>query len=350
MWTMRARTALGSVLLVLCALLAGCGEEKDSTKPGDIVRAAAEDQFKSGKQATVILPTGRLLITSPGPVDSAAAEETRAREEVEAPSGAVLVPITWQYDTWASNRLDGIFEADDTPIVDLVSGDDKYRLPPPNTDSVAGDSFYVVVDGDGKDRSLELSFDGVVQTVNLRTGKVDEGDAAGLYDIDESRLKERSCTKAGTWFDKKYETAEFQCDIIGPVATPYAAGEWAPEGRMWLAVTLTTELRFLTQANGTAGGAARYGAGGVRVRATIDGAPPVSSVSSAGGRDACPIVGSLACGWSKHLIFDVPADDPEQGPLKADVSYRLVLAGALGDWDPPARRTVTASEDIKLWS
>lgn len=335
-------------LLLLSPLLASCGDDEDTTKPGDVIRAQVDNQFKKGTEATVVLPTGRLLITAAEPVDSAGSDETRARENVEAPSGAVLVPITWQYDPWASNRLDGVFDTDDTPIIDLVSEGEAYRLPPPDDGSEAGESFYVVVDGDGTDRTLELEFDGVVQSVDLKNGDVEAGGAQGLYDIADKRLKPEPCDDAGKWFDTKLATVEFGCDIVGPVLTPYAGGEWAPDGRLFMVLTLSTELRSYTLTNGL-GGAARYAAGTVKVRATLDGSTPVSSVSNDDGTDACPIPASAVCGWSKHLIFEVPAKDSEQGPLTTEVSYGLVLGSAFGEFDPPNRQKVDAEEEIKLW-
>ena len=345
---MRVRAVSGLTLLLLSPLLVACSEDKDSTEPGDVIRAREDDQFKDGKEVTVVLPTGRLLINSGAPVDSADSEETRAREDVDAPSGAVLVPITWQYDTWASDRLDGIFDTDVTPIVDLVSEGQDYRLPPPDTDAEAGESFYVVVDGDGEDRSLELDFEGVLQTVDLKTGALDKGDAQGLYDIEDTRLKTTSCDEAGKWFEKDTVSAEFSCDVIGPVLTPYADGKWAPAGDLYLVLTLSTELRVLTEIEDLTK-AARYAATSVKVTTSIDGEKPTSSLPNEDGTNACPIPGAGVCGWSRHLIFAVPADDGEQGPLTAEVVYRLLLATSFGDWDPPTRQEVDAEEDIKLW-
>ena len=347
---MRSRAVTGLTLLLLSPLLAACGDDEgETTKPGDVVRARTDDQFKEGnEEITVVLPTGRLLVSAGEPIDKAGSDDTRSRESVSAPSGAVLVPITWQYDPWSSGRLDSIFDTDDTPIVDLVSDGQDYRLPPPDSDSDAGESFYVVVDGDGEDRTLELGFDGVVQSVDLKSGDVEQGGAAGLYDVEDKKLKPKSCDEAGKWFDTKLATVEFGCDIVGPVLTPYAGGEWAPDGKLFMVMTLSTELRSYTLTNGI-GGAARYAAGTVKVKATIDGQAPTSSVSNEDGTDACPIPASAICGWSHHLIFEVPADDGEQGPLTTEVTYGLVLGSAFGDFDPPNRDKVEAEEDIKIW-
>jgi len=344
---MRARAVIGSILVVLSALLAACGEEQGGPTAGDIIKARVDNQFqKGGSESSVTLPTGRLLIHAAKPVDSASGDDTRTRESVDAPSGSVLVPISWQYDAWSKGRLDGIVDTADTPIVDLVSDEEHYRLPPPELADKGGESFYVVVDGDAKDRSLEIDFDGVTQTVNLTTGKTDKGDAAALYDIDDSALKKRPCDNE-SWFDSQTVAAEFTCGLTGPILTPYAAGEWAPQGSMWLAVTVQTEMRVYGETNGQGGGA-RYVARDVKVKSEIDGTKPAFELTTDEG-DACPVPQAVACGWSKHLIFEVPADDTEQGPLDLEVGYKMRIAVAWGGYDPPSRISIDAAESFKLW-
>ena len=345
---MRARAVIGSILLVLSALLAACGEEQDSTKAGDIIKARVDDQFRDGEEATVALPTGRLLIHADEPVDSASADETRTRQTVDAPAGAVLVPISWQYDPWDKGRLDGIVDSADTPIVDLVSDTEHYRLPPPELDDEDGESFYVVVDGDAEKRSLEIEFDGVLQSVNLANGRTDEGDAAALYDVEDGALKRKPCDEEEQWFDSARVVAEFTCDLFGPVLTPYAAGEWAPDGSLWLALTVHTEMRVYGASNGLGGGA-RYIAKDVKVTPEIDGVAPAFELSTDDAADICPVAITTACGWSKHLIFEVPADDGEQGPLDLDVSYKMRVTVAWGGHDPEKKMKVEAAEELKLW-
>ena len=146
------------------------------------------------------------------------------------------MPISWQYDPWQTGRLDGILATADDPVVDLVTDEERYRLPPPQLDDADGESFYVVVDGEADTRSLEIEFDGVTQTVNLANGRTDQGDAAALHDIDDGELTKRVLRRGRRqWFDSDTVVADFSCDLFGPVLTPYAAGEWAPEGSLWLA-------------------------------------------------------------------------------------------------------------------
>jgi hypothetical protein len=85
------------------------------------------------------------------------------------------------------------------------------------------------------------------------------------------------------------------------------------------------------------------------VKAEIDGDEPTSALSAEDDTNLCPLPGTAVCGWSKHLIFEVPADDGEQGPLDVKVSYQLRIATSLGDHDLPTRTTVDASEEVKLW-
>ncbi len=341
------RVVLGSVLLVLSALLAACDDEAESTKAGDIINARLDDQFKSGREAIVRIPTGQLLIHAADPVGSASSDETRTREKVSAPSGGTLVPISWQYDPWASDRLYGILDSTDTPIVDLVSDGEHYRLRPPTPDAEGGESFYVVVDGDAEERSLEIAFDGVTQSVNLKNGRTDKSSAAGLYDISDDRLKKKGCDEE-KWFESAKTSAEFSCDLIGPVLTPYAGGEWAPDGSLWLALTVETTLRGYSLVD-LLGGGARYSATSVKVKAKIDDEKPEFELSTNSPADTCPVAGTYTCGWSRSVVFEVPADDGEQGPLDLKVKYHLLRAAAFGEFDPPTRKVVKDKQELKIW-
>jgi hypothetical protein len=344
---MRARAFTGLILVVLTSQLVACGQKHAELEAGDVVQARLDDQFDGGRSSTVTLPIGRLLIQADDPVDGATADETRTREVVAAPEGAVLLPISWQYDPWASDRLDGIVATNHTPEVDLVSEGERYRLPPPERDAERGESFYVVVDGDAEDTTLEIEFDGVTQSVDLSSGAVDKDRAAALDDIDDEHLRKKSCDDEA-WFDDRTVNADFVCDLVGPVLTPYAAGKWAPEGTLWLALTLTTRLRLYGMTD-LLGSGAQYVAKSVKVRTHIDDDAPVFELSSNDESDICPSSRVGGCGSSRHLVFEVPEDDPEQGPLDVGVSYRLTLINSWGSWTPEERLRVTDSIGLKLW-
>ncbi len=345
MGSMQARAVIGSFVLVLTSLLAACNEESQAPEAGDVIQARADNQFEDGRESDVALPTGRLLIRSAEPVDSATADETRIREAVDAPAGTVLVPISWQYDPWSSDRLDGIFATNQTPIVELVTNGEQYRLRPPDPAAEAGESFYVVVDGNAEERSLEIEFDGVTQSIDLETGSRDEDRAAPLYDIEDEKLRKKPCDEAD-WFDTRTVNAEFVCDLVGPVLTPYAAGEWAPEGSMWLALTVSTELGVYAETD-LFGSGARYAGREVKLKAEIDGEEPAYRLSTEDESDQCP--SGFGCNAAAHVVFEVPEDDVEQGPLVIELTYKLTMLNSWGTWDGRERLTVTADEKLKLW-
>ena len=343
----RPRVLRASAPLARAPSRAGCGDATPTVAPGDVVKARYDDQFDAGRRSSVTLPVGRLLIRAADPVAAVTADDTRSREPIDAPGDATLVPITWQWDPWSSDRLEGIVASLDTPRVELVTGGERYRLPPPDTNDESGDSFYVVAAGDGEERSLEIEFDGVTQSVDLVDGEVDEGDAAALYEIDQDALAKSSCDDLA-WFTTLTAAAEFTCDVIGPVLTPYAAGEWAPAGSQWLALTLLTRVRVYGEVN-LVGGGAQYQATSVKVVPEIDGEEPAYVLSTDDEADLCPD-DKRRCGWAKHLVFQVPADDGEQGPLDVKVRYQLRLVNTYGNYEADRRIKVKAEETLKIWS
>ena len=247
----------------------------------------------------------------------------------------MLVPISWQYDPWDKGRLDGIVATTDTPIIDLVSNGEHYRLPPPQLEDEGGESFYVVVDGDAKARSLEIAFDGVTQTVNLATGKTDEGEAAALYDIGDDALAKKPCDDA-QWFDSDTVVAEFSCDLFGPVLTPYAAGEWAPEGSLWLALTVQTDMRVYGETDGLGGGA-RYTATRVKVKPEIDGEAPAEVLSTEDIGRCLP--GRRARSLRVEQAPDLRGAGRRRraGTARPGSGLRLARPITWGDYDPPRK-------------
>ncbi|UMG91010.1 hypothetical protein [Nocardioides sp. TF02-7] len=289
------------------------------------------------------MPVGELVVHSGEPLDTAAAEDTRDLVELAAPEGATLVPITWQYDQLSKGRFDAYLGTGATPVVTLVTEGSEQRLPTPDQDADA-ESFYVVVDGDADERRLEVEFDGVTQTVDLRTGKRKVGAAAPLYDVPAGGLRHRSCDD-----DQVFGAgvlAQFTCDVDGPALLPYAGGVWAPKGKSWLVVSVTTRLRGYSVATGPAG-AANYVADSLKGSVWLDGRAP-AQVTGGGEADRCPgDVGT--CGFSKHLVFQVDDDDRRLGKLRIRQTYRLSLLGRWGAGEDPGDRiTRTAEKELAL--
>lgn len=340
------RTVAGALTLALAAaVLAGCGEDEVDIAPGDLVSARYDDQFEDGRRASVTLPVGRLLVRAEEPVSRIAREDTRELTEVSAPSGMTFVPITWQYDAWASDAVQTYVDTVDSPTIDLVTGGATYPVRSPDRDGTDPESFYVLVEGDAEDRSLRVEFDGVTQTVDLVTGKRDAGRAAGLYDVDTEQLRTRSCSDEDEWFEGGADV-EFQCRLRGPVVLPYAAGAWAEPGRQWLAVSLETSLSAFNLIEGP-GLYAVYGATRLRVDVRLDGRKAARTIAPATETDICPNFDTATCDYGQHLVFEVPEDAP-LGDLTVTQTYRLKLADRVGDIRAPEKVTAVAAETIPL--
>jgi hypothetical protein len=329
-----ARTLAVSACLALCLpVLAACGDDDSSSdlKVGDIVPARQDNQFSSGKRSMIALPVGRLRIWTEKATDKASSDDTRQLQALSAPEGARLVPITWQYsDDFAAAQT--FVNTDAQPVVDLVTDGDSYRLPTPDTDNESGESFFVVVDGEAKKVSLKVTFDGVAQTVDLRTGKRQAGRAEPLYSLEANRLPAKNCG-SDSWVDEPLTAIDYACSVTGPLVLPYADGQWAKEGHVFLAVGLSTELRTWGLANGSGGGALYSGAG-ARVTATLDDQKPVHTIKDVS--KTCPDIHTGACLADAFYVFDVDADKIPDN-LDVDETYRLQLRNSYGGYHPDQR-------------
>lgn len=338
---MRRTAVLACALLGLAPLLAACGddEEPGATKVGDVIPANEDDQFEGARASTVLVPTGELKVWLGKPVDTADRNDTRQLEELHAPDGAVLVPITWRMEK-AFPDAAGFLGKSPAAGVDLVSEGESYRLPAPDPGSEAGESFYVVVDGDGKDLSLDVDFDGVTQSVDLHSRKRDAGLAKPLYDIDEARLRPEDCG-SDDWHD---ERVVYACELTGPLLLPYANGEWADEGHQWLAVRLQTTLRQWVIADGEGGGALYIG-GRTKLEATLDEEKPVATFE--GALNECPVPGNASCMAERLLIFDVEEGEVPTR-LEVEQEYKLALLNRWGGYSPKERMTDTVGGRLRF--
>lgn len=327
---MRRTAVLACALLGLAPLLAACGddEEAGATKVGDVIPANEDDQFEGRRASTVLVPSGRLKVWLGKPVDAVERNDTRQLEELQAPDGASLVPVTWRMET-AFPDATGFLGATPAIGVDLVTDGESYRLPAPDPESEAGESFYVVTDGDGEDVSLAVEFDGVTQTIDLRTRERDAGLAAALYEIDDTRLRPEDCGSED-WHD---ERVIYACELTGPLLLPYANGEWADKGHQWLAVRLYTTLRQWGIADGEGGGALYIG-GRTKLEATLDEEKPVATFD--GALNECPVQGNASCMAERLLIFDVEKRDVPT-KLEVEQEFKLALLNRWGGYSPKER-------------
>lgn len=341
----RRAVVSGLALLLAFSATACSGDDPNAASIGDVLPAHADDQFQSNKEGAIVaLPTGRLQIWVAKPTRDIAADDTLDLVPVNAPSGAIFVPISWRsLDDFSAAQP--YLTTSAVPQVDLVADGTSYRLPSPDSTADRGESFYVLVDGDAEKLSMTVTFEGVTQTVDLAKGKVTSGRARPLYDLTAKRGRRLSCD--GQWESAKAgETMAHSCEVSEALLLPFADGRWAERGRSWLVVSVRTEVGLYGIATLTGGGG-QYAVRKSRLRATLDGKRPVATLDDESTTEVCtdPVDGT--CTSEIALIFDVPADDvPRRFDAQQTLTFDLIRKW--GDFAGEERFTFETDSPIRI--
>lgn len=338
------RTAAAAPLVLVAGLLGACGDDKAAPETGDVIPARVADQFENGAKSVITVPVGRLIIRVGEPKDSLETDDTRELSALDAPAGATFVPLMWQYDPGA---FDGVFDyvaADADPIVDLHADGQDYRLPSPVHLSDDGESFWVVVDGDATDLSLDVEFDGETQTVDLATGKRTGSSVAGpLYHLSDYRIDKVECPQAD-YKSKPQGVPDDRCKLGEVIRLPYADGRWAEPGRVFVGLPVTTSLRRY-QVTLTTGGGIYLGTK-VRSKLRLAGEKPAMEVPSTKDLEQCPVLMTLECAYGALLVFEV--DDDAELDLEITQQYKLVIGPEWGDYDEGSRLNAESRIEASL--
>jgi hypothetical protein len=240
----------GTVLLVVAALvLGGVVLHQVLSEPGTRTEAGELTTLRTqpyGRDAAVIVPGSQVDLRVGRPVSSLAFAllddgpgygSAGYDQPLLAPEGGVLVPVSFRV------RGTGGFGADEDPRpveVALVAGEEEVELDGSDPDVLDWTSLAVAVAGDHDvdDLSVEVTYEGLTQRVDVATGEIDAGGATSLYE--PRPVQSTGC-----------EDVEDHCDlhavpespvrpdgagfIAGPVSfSPYSAGlGWAEEGQRW---------------------------------------------------------------------------------------------------------------------
>jgi hypothetical protein len=217
--------------------------------------------------------------------------------------------------------------------VELVADSERFSLTPP--DSGAGKTAqYVAVGGNADDLGLEVTYDGLTQTVDVATGERESGVAERLYDLAGKELRIKDCP-IKKWFTDPTRLLAYECKYMTAVPSPYVANTWVEKGQTWLAVTVATNLvnYAIGQLNGSI---ASYEVVANEERSTIDGAAPLGTLRE-------KVDGGAAFGV---VVFDIKGELPDT--MRVMRRYRLTLNGAVGKIDAPQKQTVKIGGDVKL--
>ena len=330
----RCLTALAALGLLLP--LAACSDDAPAspdTRLGDQIPGRVGD-LAPGKRTAVVTPAGRLLVSFADPVTRLEEGQTTDLTARSAPEGGSFVPVVWSF---VNDRIFGgiaqLFGERRPLEVDLVTGGKHYSLSPP--DSGPGRTAeYVAVEGKAKEVALEVTYDGLTQTLNAKNGRLDKGVAATLYDLPKAKLKIKDCpTKE--WFDQPLIYQQYECSYTTAVPSPYVANKWAKKGHTWLAVTVATNLALYGVGEVDAA-IASYNVVGNAELSNIDGKKPVGTLNE-------KVVKGAASGT---LVFDIQGALPQQMQILR--AYRLNLNGAVGEIDAPQRRKAEVGGEVDL--
>lgn len=345
MWRMPRMTSVVPTCLALVFAFgaAGCGSDEERPS-GAVIAAQRDGQLKQGDRSRLLVPTGELQVFAGEPVTSLDADETRDRTAYDAPAGTAYVPIAWRLRPGRLAPLQRYVAADVGLTVDLATGDDSHRLPPPSSGN-GWRSFYAQVDGEGDDARLQVEFDGVTQTLDLRTGTRRSRRATALYRLPDRLTSTTNCQEAAT-FDMARAAADHDCELTRTALMPYAGGAWAPKGSRWLVVELQTTLTTIAQASRRGDGGAWFTADDVTTTLRAGGSEPDATRGLRNAADVCPRTEDQTCGFAAVARFEVEDQAPRR--LAVEQDYRLVRGATWGGYSPKRQRTVRSSGSIDL--
>lgn len=330
----RGLTALAALgLLLPVAACSGDAPESADTKVGDQISGRVGDLERSERTA-VVTPAGRLSVSFADPVTRLDEDQTTDLTARSAPDGGSFVPVVWSFvDDKIFGELTRLFGDREPLEVRLVAGRKKYPLTPPDS-GPGNQAEYVAVEGNAKDLSLEVTYDGLTQTLDVGTGKLDKGAAAGLYELPKTKIKIKDCpTKE--WFTTALIYQQYECQYTTAAPSPYVANKWAKKGHTWLSVRVATNLALY--ATGELDGAlASYDVVGNKELSTINGAKPVDTLNEKVNEGAA----------SGTLVFDITGQLPKTMQILRE--YQLNLNGAAGKVDAPQKRTAKVGGQIEL--
>lgn len=331
-------------LTLLAALLplAACGSDPDTgeTEVGEVVAARAGVDTTGAPEAFLMLPSGRLDVRAGRPVDTIPADETTERRERKAPEGGVFVPFTWSYQTAMMEELLPIFGRPSTVDMTLIIDGEYYKQAPATLgrDGQNAVAYWVAVEGSGEDVKLEVQYDGLRQKINLRTGIRSAELAKPLYSLDIKGYspKQASCRNASYVDEGPAVQVTFTCAVSEVLVVPYVEGEWAPEGKAFAVIGLTTTLSAVN-VFGTPGSAAIYSVVSSKDKTELAGqrATRVIDEQTMAGTD------------SGLLVFTIDAGTVPR-ELDFHRTYQLLRTAKQGTLNAPSERQIDLRGSIPL--
>jgi hypothetical protein len=338
-----ARLVLPLVVLVVLVCVSGCAVfTGKGTATGDLVVGREPSQV-DGQDRTVIIPSGHLLVRTGTPVGQVADDDTTDLKGRNGPDGGGFVPIAWQFQAAAIPDPALATAGGLKPTqVSLRVGGTTYAVGSPYTVGADGGSlttsahntFYVAVPDTSAAVSVVVGYDGVEQTVDMATGKIDAGVAAPYYSERTGAHPQIAHCSATGWHATRQFRLRMPCTVQPPRFLPYAEGlGWAKAGHVFASVAVDTTPYDVDRGRGTAT-SHNVAVQAAKDESTVDGRAPVIRTAADSASSA---TGSLA----GTLVFDIDRSAPPQ-PL---VLRRRITVESPG---PGVPATFVASQKLRF--
>jgi hypothetical protein len=224
------------------------------------IRAATGEELEAGfvtsgssgtkmeHELTVEIPIGTITLGIGEPLEEIAARRAGKGEgTISVEDGAVIVPVSWHFGPTLSYEESLLYPMEFS--LTLRSGDARYGLGTPEINLLESAEsgllpeadLLAVVDGDGTDLELDVTYEEETQTADVRTGHVDRGRAEQLYlepalqDYSTNEHCDPYRTRQARYVDAGY--SGFSCMVRGLFQSPYLPElGWAAEGRVWSSI------------------------------------------------------------------------------------------------------------------
>jgi len=280
---------------------------------------------------TVQLPQQTLKVSVAKPVDEVSryelGEDLSEATMSKAGRDARIVQLSWQAQPRQTSLPLAYFPARQFGLA-LVADGERYDL----RSAGSGGGRYVVVAGHAEHLQVEVTYEGVTQTADVRSGEVtDQGRAAPYYRAPvPARSPAGTCAMLTPAQRRAYDAYEpssgpAPCQLGSVTSVPYLPEVgWAPAGRSWWVIQASVSWPNLLETTRTDDGP--YAAYGVRfagpLSVTLDGTAPTTVLLPRSGGRGLP-------GASGFYVFSLRRP-PTRLHVTAPYVARKDLAGMPG--------------------
>lgn len=324
-------TAATAALVVAAGTTWVVLRDSDALGPGFVADATSGTAMVH--DAEVRLPIGTVRLSSGAPLDEIAARRVGEDGDgsLRAADDAAIVPLSWSFSPSLSYQ--DLLAHPNGFSLSLAAGGERTELGALDVDPHAAKdsgllpegSFIAVVAGSGEDLELQVTYEGVTQSVEMSSGDVERGRAEELYpdgpvtygskdDCDARRTDESRYVDAGS--------GSIYCRVDPLTRTPYLPDlGWAEPGRVWSVVDIIVRAPRTVRWIPTGG---HYRVRREPMVVSLSGSEPVRAP-----RAVSDDRGVRRGTW----IFDSPADDAD---LALQVTAAMTAMRARGASSGPA--------------